>query len=768
MNLTFLGASDSTPLAKRFVREPTGTLTTHPYPNVRDFTSFERSPESLEQALDMLTAHAEAGHCLLKGQLTRPLVNETRAGFTTPTEPTDYLLLDLDFEDGFESIDDFLAQIGLADVDYILHHSSSAGIRYAQGLRAHILMRLDRPHVPTMLKVWLQHCNLTVPGLRPALSASKMSLIWPLDVTTCQNDKLIYIADPTLDGVEDPLAGKRFELHLRAKRAATLDLHGLDPAAVQNAQNTLIGELRRELGLPNKNARYGKTGGVLLNPDQAIVTGVREARGYTYLNLNNGDSWAYWYPSENPTTVYNFKGEPPVRLQDIAPDYWAGLRPHDPIDLADPQCDRFIARDNRADTYYTCIYSPTTGHVELSKTQRRNLADFLGQTNDAMPDIVPEYDIVFDPTTTVTFDRERKWINTFRPTSYMLLDPQEIPPIVGTQISRILWSLCGEQEVYDYFMNWLAYVFQTRNKPGTAILFHGEEGTGKGLLYAKILKKLFGMTQTIEMKAETLRESHNGWAANKILVCLDEFEVTEKETKITTDLRNMITEENMNLREMRRDGREIKNFLAFLLFTNIRGALPLPTSDRRFTIAPRQDQRLEMTDQQVADIDGELKGFASFLLNYEVNAELVRRPLETKAKAVMRETAEPTGKRVLRAFREMDLQYFIDNMDHQSFDVSLRQTEYNVMIREWFKNRAEPITMTLDQFHNSYQLLTNAKNITKTFAMKLFIDQIGTVNPDRTKTMVFSDPPYPPPSLVPATPTDTSNVSLFPNKKAVS
>jgi hypothetical protein len=61
------------------------------------------------------------------------------------------------------------------------------------------------------------------------------------------------------------------------------------------------------------------------------VTGVRRARGFVYLNLNGGDSWAYYFPESNPEIVRSFKGDPPVRLADFAPGLWEQVRPCDPF-----------------------------------------------------------------------------------------------------------------------------------------------------------------------------------------------------------------------------------------------------------------------------------------------------------------------------------------------------------------------------------------------------------------------------------------------------
>jgi hypothetical protein len=63
------------------------------------------------------------------------------------------------------------------------------------------------------------------------------------------------------------------------------------------------------------------------NPEPATVTGVRRARGFVYLNLNGGDSWGYYFPESNAEIVRSFKGDPPVRLSDIAPGLWERVPP---------------------------------------------------------------------------------------------------------------------------------------------------------------------------------------------------------------------------------------------------------------------------------------------------------------------------------------------------------------------------------------------------------------------------------------------------------
>ena len=728
MLLTFLAAADLTPLAKRFVQS-TETLEVHPYPQVRDFISFTRTATSLEDALVHLQVHAAEGHCLLKGALDRPLVSESRAGHTNPLASTHYLLLDLDFDRGFSDIDHFMSAIGLEGASYILHHSSSSGIRAKTGLRAHILVPLAQPANPSVLKEWLKHLNLSVPELRQqiTLSANKMSLVWPLDITTCQNDKIIYIADPVVDGLVDPMAGSRFELCERAKSHATVDLTGLDPEVNRQRTEAAIDTLREHLGLPKAKPRYRATPDgqqLLLNPAAAIVTGERQRRNFVYLNLNGGDSWAYYYPKDNPEIVHNFKGEPAVRLADIAPDYYAQVKPRDPIDVVQQGTERFVLRDNSTDTYYTAIYDMATQHVELSPAQRKHLSDFLAMTDQPMPESVPEWTLEFNPTTLETFDRKRHWINLYRPPAPMLErghPPEEIPPT----IQRILKSICVTAEVQAHFINWLAFVFQTRKKPKTAFIFHGVEGTGKGLLYKEILRPLFGPDYCLLTTVNAIKDGFNDWAAKKIFLCLDEMKVQDNDgDKVPELLRNYISEDFVDIRGMRRNRVQLRNYLSVLVFTNLPDPMKIPASDRRYTVAPRQGHKLIISQAEIDAIAGEVQPFADYLQAYNVDEPAVRTPMETDAKEAMRIAAEGTGERILRAISAGDLQFFANLLDSEQPVLPDPQgLRYSSLVRAWVEG-PNPVHISRDDVRNVYQHLTGGR-ITKVGLNRLLGTRMG-------------------------------------------
>lgn len=218
MELHFLGSSDGTPLTKKFELKPDSTIEKTPYPFVKNFDSYTENLRSLSEVADSIAQHAKMNHCLLKGKLTKELNNQSRAGSTDPNTPTDWVCFDLDGVKGFRTIPAFLKALGLSGEPYIRQYSASAGITSDPAddvLNAHIFMQLDKPERPAKIKQWLMAKNLTVPELREqlTLTASKVALRWPLDITVCQNDKLIFIAPPILEGgLTDPYRGKRIKL----------------------------------------------------------------------------------------------------------------------------------------------------------------------------------------------------------------------------------------------------------------------------------------------------------------------------------------------------------------------------------------------------------------------------------------------------------------------------------------------------------------------------------------------------------------------------
>lgn len=695
MRVNFLAAAGLN-LSKTFT--PTGV---EPYPNAAKFTSYAHTVADLPEFLEALTLHAERGDCLLKGELQVVLNDERRAGSTSSLTPTEYIVLDLDFAEGFDSIDAFLDTIGLAGVSYILHHSASSGIRYAPGLRSHIIMLLDQPYAPSALKPWLIGLNLKVPALRAQcqLGATGYALKWALDVTTCQNDKLIFIADPQCHGIDDPMAGKRFELHLRDQDRVRPDFSRWVEGDLRTLEEGLINELRELKGLPRTKAKFytalysGQTVEYLKNPTQAIVSDVKVARGFVYVNLNGGDSWGYYYPEGKFEYLYNFKGEPIVRLRDIDPDYYQSVRAeadNNQVPLTEPEEGetkiwRIISRYEFA-TAYLAEWSPTELRLTPQSTQQLELMEQSVEfTRPGFETWVVEY----DPTRPM-IDPEARWANLYRLSIYQQQTHQPVDIVPSTIATVLRWLLGSDEPSYQHFLRWLAWIFQTGQMARTAWLIRGVEGTGKGVLCNNILRPLFGSANLMEMTTEKAVESKNGWIKGKQILVVDEGEVSGKEADaIMSTFRNMITEPKITVREMRKQSREEDNWINVLLLTNSRAPIKLSTSDRRWNIPPFQERPLlDVVDPSkfIPAIEAELPAFAAYLKHKTIDLTAPPPPLESDAKQQVITASTTSNEEFFHALSSGDFNYLADNyFYHPGYELHSSWAKYRSAIIRWYQ-----------------------------------------------------------------------------------
>lgn len=202
-SLTFLEAN--VPLVKT-IRFDGKALHKTNYPMVSKFTSHTYTVKGIEEFRELLIAHALQGHCLLKGTLRRPLLNESRRSSTQTNDTTSWVCLDFDKLNG-HTVKTAMKKLGLEQQQYLVQYSASQSLPGTPDnqLNAHVFFLLEEPVPAPNLKAWLMKLNLDHFQDELRLNNTNMNLTWPLDITTCQNDKLIFIAPPTFVGMKDPV-----------------------------------------------------------------------------------------------------------------------------------------------------------------------------------------------------------------------------------------------------------------------------------------------------------------------------------------------------------------------------------------------------------------------------------------------------------------------------------------------------------------------------------------------------------------------------------
>ncbi len=687
MRINFLTADGNTRLAKSYT--PTSKT---PYPLVNLFTSHTYDIHTLEKFYTLIQEFAQRGGCLLKGELLRPLVNESRAGSTSPDTPTRYGLLDVDRCDPEITTPEAFILRCLPpifhDVDYIFQWSNSAGI-CKPGLTGHFWFLFTQDINVKLLKKALTQFNFFSPHLEDQifLAHNGQTLTYGLDPTCAQNDKLIFIAPPTLIDLTDPHPERLF-LVKRQHRAVTLELSQINVTELDQRCKLKLAELRTAAGLPRRAAKYKNEGPleILANPEKAIFRGpYRDERGFRYGNLNNGDSYAYFHHAENPKYLYNFKGEPVVRLQDIDPDYWRQLnaeqRPIDPTKI-------YLAfRDCHSDTYYTTVYDKLSNtHTTYIVGNEKKALDFLRIHQQPIPEPLPIWDVLFDPTADYLIDLERQKLNLFQKSAYLKnATPSTYCP---TKFKELILHVVGnDPEMYEDFINWLAFIIQRRTKTQTAFILHGRTGTGKGVLFTKIIQPILGFLHCPMIMMDDIDRPFNEWVETSLLVVVDEAQISDdlkRAKKRINRIKNLITEAPTLLNKKNVQITQITNHLNFIFTSNEHDSIWINEQDRRFKVCPRQEHALQYTQHDIDEIESEIQLIANYLVGYPVNDTRVRAVPHNKARERLIESTQTPIDEFVDLLKKGDLdsllQYRHEFLNSKN---ALFHTRFVELLDEW-------------------------------------------------------------------------------------
>ena len=646
--LYFLEAAK--PLTKHYTVD-----TVSPYPIVKNFKSHKEEISTIEAFKKALEKHAAEGHCLIKGQLLRDLDWEDRRKATSSTTKTQWVCLDLDAAP-FKTPEDLMSNYpALVDVSYITQWSASAGIAGKEGLRCHIFFLLDKEFNVNFLKSWLMSLNLdgklfkgvirTSGALR--LNDAATTLHYPIDITCCQNDKLIYIAPPVV-AKEVRYTPPKPAIELVIKKLPSLPTNRLTIDKIEDQRNEarkLINALRKEKNLPAlRNTRMVKGVEVQGRPGELVITGVKSDGEFVRLNFNGGDSWAYWHPVTQFEIIHSFKGEPSLITSEVAPGYYQDCMARKLEDAALPTQEGEVILgicDKRNASLVKVAWNPSTKHLQLYPAKNDGqLRDWLLQHNKLPGDFTPQWDFEFNPQNHTVLDVEKQYINTYVPSVYRrdFKAPKHKPrndefPV----ISKVITSMVSNNkwnEITEHLMNWLACIFQFGMKTRTAWVLHGIEGTGKGMFFDKIMKPLIGSQYVKEVTISRLEDGFNGWLERTLLCFVDELQVSASQHRkiISGTLRNWITEPALDMRNMNQVAYNAQNYTNFIIGSNKKDMVEIDDTDRRYNIGEFQATKLIMTDDEVAQIKNELQAFFNYLMVYKADREQAGQVIHTQSR----------------------------------------------------------------------------------------------------------------------------------------
>lgn len=729
MKLTFVHAD--IPLVKTITADAI-----HPYPRVKRMSSYDTEVNSHNEFIAALRSAASKGHALYKGHFIHPLENESRAGKTAST-PTLFAVLDLD---GLDSPIPIPPKTSKEDLEQIMsefkktlpepwrsttaiaHASTRWGMGANNKLRAHLFYMLSSPVDQKALKHALINLNLGVFKDQLDLSASGFALKYPLDVCCAENGRIIYVAPPTLKDVPSPFLSDDDRFVLLPGPEPFLDVEKLDTTDNSSKVRKAIVALRRNKGLPAQaQAKYrtitlnGERTDVLLNPPKGTFAFAYEARGFVYYNLNGGDSNAYFHPKGKPEYMYNFKGEPIVRFKDVDPETyeWYCETHKEEIVSANP-IEAFAVLGYHDDKVYRVYHDRERNTVEVLPGNKQNLEEFYASNGLVYTGEIEHWRIDYDPTDSTVIDEANKRINTFIPTQFMREDLHVSPSIrkllvynnaaalseIAPNIYKLVNHVVGEGTVeLNHFINWLAYIWQTYDKPGTAWIFSGVEGTGKGILAHHVLKPLFGEQNTQFLLMGQIEDNFTEWRFGKLMVFIDEFDMAAsgRKSRAVATLKNWITERTSPLRGMHKATRNAHVHDNYICFTNIHGALDVPESDRRWNIAPRQERPLRQVVEDIPrfinGLSEELTNFVGFLNDWTVDVSKAMVSLDNQAKRIMKQAAGSILQSFIKDLIDGDIDMMLEVMalESRSPTEGFHHETLRAIVMGWLKDAIDGV-----------------------------------------------------------------------------
>jgi hypothetical protein len=750
LRITFLEATNGLPLSKHY-KKGSGFK---PYPHVKAVTSHRYDVNvdtGLEDFERLIREHSSKGHCLMKGSLKRDLVNESRAGQTNRTELTNLLVLDIDgvrlpkstnSGDKLTSTDvTFLANqivaelpIELRDVSYVAQASASLGLK-GDKVSMHIFMLLSVAMPAKSVKLWLQDCNFEsdIFSEQMELSVNGQSLKYPLDTSVADNSKIIFISPPTFSHVRSNPFETDEDRIVRVDRGQpTLDLASLmsdiSPQRCHEKAQKHKDKLRDAAGFSKRQTKIrvatidNQTEEVLSNPDKMAIAIVDETSfPYIRCNINGGDSGAYYFDMSKPTYMYNFKDEPLFEIEKADKDFYVSIfdRYEERLEEVGHATKPIVLRDYSTDTFFNGVYDPNTKQFAkeypLTPVAKNNIEDFFMNHGKVPPDFIPDGRVIFDPTSNeeaINFNKIPYYVNTYQRSDYVRnAQTPQVPleighgqrikdtcPLIHTIIYHILGN--GDEE-YERFINWLAYIYQTRKKTGVSWVLTGTQGTGKGVFYSKILRGLFG-TPHVPMKfLQSMEEQFNLYMRDALFLVVDEFHMASASSsagKMADKLKNQITEPTITIRGMRSNQVEVESYTNYLFLTNRVDAVNIETGDRRYNIAPKQEEKLLDKFPGIAKqldsgkLEKELYEFAGLMQTYKVDAHLAKTAINNLAKEQMRNVSMSVFEEFCQALKEGKLSYFTDILDINTATV-LHSNEIEAaqrLVKSWIAHAEHP------------------------------------------------------------------------------
>lgn len=263
---------------------------------------------------------------------------------------------------------------------------------------------------------------------------------------------------------------------------------------------------------------------------------------------------------------------------------------------------------------------------------------------DVMPD-----QVVYDPT------------GRCGPNAVNLFDKSAmLVPVQGNcqPILDLLYHLCdGDEDVSNWVLDWVAWPLQNLGaKMPTAIVMHGDEGSGKNLFW-ECVASLYGEYAKV-VGQDQLEDKFNDWLSKTSFIIGDEVLSRQEMRHLKGKLKAMISGKTVQINTKMMPVRTETNHVNMVFLSNELQPLALDASDRRYLVvwtATKKERAFYQTAAQNIDGGGR-EAFMHLLLERDLSAfDPYAPPPRTKAKDDVQDMGRPTPERFWRTWAAGEL-----------------------------------------------------------------------------------------------------------------
>lgn len=291
-------------------------------------------------------------------------------------------------------------------------------------------------------------------------------------------------------------------------------------------------------------------------------------------------------------------------------------------------------------------------------------------------DLIQGKELIFNPHKPTSFNEDGiDYANLFLKSKFFTFNPS------GKRIETMDWgkyrnikalfeNVFKTQERMNYFINWVAYGFQTLDKSGTAIVSKGIQGTGKGVIFEEIIKYAIGERYVTTLDNEALKSRFNGELENKLFVLANEIKADFREGNTVYErLKMYITDPTIRMEEKNIKARSIPNFFNIWFHSNNDVPLQIQGNDRRYTVFNTKSKKLievsnelgyEHISDYIAAIREEREDFIYDVMSLKYIKSLATTPLSTEEKELIYEASMSKMDVLSDKLKKKDIVYFDD------------------------------------------------------------------------------------------------------------